>query len=166
MDTFDPEQALRDVVTAFRRRSERWENALNDTDQRDFVDQVAVVCGWAPASTSPTLLAALNDPNGPYELAPPQIELLPEATRQAELLSSAIATLDGAEADHERRVAAAMTVIGSLPRHHNITRESSWGAACREMWERVEQILAAQPVQVRQSGVRRVGRCPGRTGMG
>ncbi|MET7963433.1 DUF4132 domain-containing protein [Micromonospora zamorensis] len=150
MGTYDPELALRDVVTAFRGRSERWGNALNETDQRDFVDQVTVVCGWAPASTSPALLAALNDPSGPFDLAPPEIELLPEATHQAQLLNSAIATLDGAEADHERRVAAAMTVIGSLPRRHNITRESSWGAACRAMWERVEQILAAQPVQVRQ----------------
>ncbi|MFF4881125.1 DUF4132 domain-containing protein [Micromonospora sp. NPDC000668] len=152
MGTYDPEQALRLVVNRVKEWYERLDGfTLNRSDQREFVNQVATVCGWAPADAGRVLLAALNDPDGPYGLLPAQLELLPEATRQAELLGPAVAALEDAEADHDRRVAAAMTVIGSLPRRHNITKDDPWGAACHEMWARTEQLLAAQPADVRQT---------------
>ncbi|WCN82638.1 DUF4132 domain-containing protein [Micromonospora sp. LH3U1] len=152
MGTFDPEPALRLVVNRVKGWYERHDGfTLNPTDQRDFVNQLATVCGWAPADTARVLLAALNDPDGPYGLLPAQLELIPEATRQAELLGAAVAALKGAEADHDRRVAAAMTVIASLPRRHTITKETPLGEACREMWARTEQLLPAQPANVRQA---------------
>ncbi|MFI6064528.1 DUF4132 domain-containing protein [Micromonospora sp. NPDC051227] len=149
MDTYDPEQALHDVITTVRGWCERGGDTLNEIDRRDFVDRVAMVCGWAPDGTGPALLAALNDPSGPYELASPQIELLPEATRRAELLAVAVADLAGGDADHDRRAAAAMTAVENLPRRP-YSNETPWDRARREMWTRAEQLLAGQPVQVRQ----------------
>ncbi|MET8356225.1 DUF4132 domain-containing protein [Micromonospora sp. NPDC005171] len=149
MGTYDPELALRDVVDTVRGWCERSGDTLNDHGQRDFVNRVAMVCGWAPDGTGPALLAALNDPSGPYELASPQVELLPEATRRAELLAVAVADLAVGDADHDRRAAAAMTAVENLPRRPR-SGETPWDRAGREMWTRAEQLLAGQPVQVRQ----------------
>ncbi|WP_433390735.1 DUF4132 domain-containing protein [Micromonospora sp. KLBMP9576] len=152
MGAYDPESALREVVARVKQRCERGDHTLSPGGQREFVDRVALVCGWAPADTSRVLLAALNDPAGPYDLAPPQIELLPEATRKAESLAAVVAALDGPEADHDRRVAAVLTVIGLPPWRPRLLRadETPWDVACRESWARTEQLLAAQPVSVRQ----------------
>ncbi|MET8230377.1 DUF4132 domain-containing protein [Micromonospora sp. NPDC005298] len=147
--TYDPEPALREVVDTVRGRCERSNQTLNERNQRDFVVRVATVCGWAPAGTVPVLLAALNDPHGPYDLAPPQIALLPEATRQAELVAAAVADLAGDTADTERRAAAALTVIDQLPRLA-YRRETPWDHARGRAWERAKQLVAAQPTPVRQ----------------
>lgn len=151
MGTYDPEPALREVVATVKEWCDRPGNTLSPVSQRDFIDRVALVCGWSLDGRGRVLLAALNDPDGPYDLAPTQIKLLPEATRRAESLGAAVAALDGAEADHDRRVAAAMTVIEFLPRRHRITEETPWGSACGESWAWTEQLLAAQPVNVRQA---------------
>ncbi|MFC8296454.1 DUF4132 domain-containing protein [Micromonospora orduensis] len=150
MDTYDPELALRDVVTTIRGWCERGGQTLNAVDGQDFICRVATVCGWAPAGTGSALLAALNDPNGPYDLAPPQVELLPEATRQSELLAAAVADLDGRDADDDRRRVAAMTVVETLPRLA-YQAETLWDRARREVWARTTQLLAAQPAPVRQT---------------
>ncbi|MFG2082705.1 DUF4132 domain-containing protein [Micromonospora tulbaghiae] len=149
MDTYDPESALRDVAATVKRWCELSGQTLNEHGQRDSISRVVTVCGWAPTRTVPSLLAALNDPHGPYDLAPPLVELLPEATRQAESVAAAVADLAGDQADHDRRAAAALTAIGHLPglphRH-----ESPWDRARGEAWRRAEELLAAQPAPVRQ----------------
>ncbi|MEH0971275.1 DUF4132 domain-containing protein [Micromonospora sp. CPCC 205546] len=151
MGTFDPEAALRQVVTRTRERCERRDyGTLSPGGQRDFVSYVAMVCGWAPPATARALLAALNDPDGPYDLAPPQVELLAEATRQAESLGAAVAALGGAEADHDSRFAAAMTVIGYLS-DVPYGAKTLWDDARDEMWSRAEPLLRAQPLPVRQA---------------
>ncbi|MEU7653518.1 DUF4132 domain-containing protein [Micromonospora taraxaci] len=150
MGTYDSELVLRDVVDTIRGWCERSGNTLNDHGKRDFVAWVGTVCGWAPEGTGPALLAALNDPAGPYELASPQVELLPEATQRAEEIRAAVAALDGDATDDDRRVAAAMTLIGSLPRSYHV-RKTPWEIALSEIWERARQLLAAQPVTVRQA---------------
>ncbi len=150
MDTYDPESALHEVVTTVKGWCERNGQTLNVVDSQDFIRRVATVCGWAPAGTGLALLAALNDPRGPYDLAPPQVELLPEATRQGELLAAAVADLDGCDADDDRRRAAAMTVVESLPRLPYQT-ETMWDRARRAMWTRVGHLLGAQPAPVRQA---------------
>ncbi|MEV7328836.1 DUF4132 domain-containing protein [Micromonospora sp. NPDC093244] len=149
MDTYDPELALRDVVTTVKGWCERGGDSLNEHGRRDFVDRVAMVCGWAPAGEGRQLLALLNAPNGPYEMASPQIELLPEATRRAEVLGAAVADLDDGDADHDRLATAALTAVDNLPRLAYRV-ETPWDAARRAIWDRAPQLLAAQPVSVRQ----------------
>ncbi|MET8308249.1 DUF4132 domain-containing protein [Micromonospora sp. NPDC005173] len=153
MGMYDPEPALREVVATVKEWCDRRDNTLSPVSQRDFIDRVAMVCGWSLDGRGRVLLAALNDPDGPYDLAPTQIDLLPEATRQAELLGSAVAVLDGVDANHDRRVAAAMTVIGFPPWRPRVNQadETPWDVARREMWARTEQLLAAQPADVRQT---------------
>ncbi|MFJ5598281.1 DUF4132 domain-containing protein [Micromonospora parva] len=150
MNAHDAELALRDVVDTVRGWCERSDNTLNEHGRRDFVSRVATVLGWAPAGTLPALLAALTDPHGPYQLAAPQVELLPEAIRQGELLAAAVADLDGRDADHDRRRAAAMTVVETLPMLA-YQAETPWDRARRDIWARAAQLLAAQPAPVRQT---------------
>ncbi|KAB1907911.1 DUF4132 domain-containing protein [Micromonospora sp. AMSO1212t] len=149
MDTYDPEPALRDVVTTVEGWYERPDRTLNESSRLRFVDKVVTVCGWAPAGTVPALLAALNEPRGPGDLAPPQAELLAEATRQAESVAAAVADLAGDDADDERRAAAALTVAGRLPRLP-LQHESPWDRARGEAWRRTTELLTAQPAPVRQ----------------
>ncbi|MFD6261829.1 DUF4132 domain-containing protein [Micromonospora chalcea] len=149
MDTYDPEPALRDIVTTVRGWCERNDQTFNEHSRQSFVDRVVTVCGWAPAGRVPALLAALNDAHGPYDPAPPQVELLSEATRQAESVAAAVADLAGDDADHDRRAAAALTAVGHLPRRPH-RHESPWDRARGEAWRRAEELLAAQPAPVRQ----------------
>ncbi|MEU7710731.1 DUF4132 domain-containing protein [Micromonospora chalcea] len=149
MKTYDPESALRDVAATAKRWWGPSAQNLNETGKQEFVDRVVTVCGWAPAGTVPSLLAALKDPHGPYDLAAPLVELLPEATRKVESVAAAVADLTGDDADHDRRVAAASTLIDSLP-HLPYQHEEPWDRARGEAWRRTEELLAAQPAPVRQ----------------
>ena len=149
MDTYDPESALRDVAATAKRWWGPSAQNLNETGKQEFVDRVVTVCGWAPAGAVPSLLAALKDSHGPYYLAAPLVELLPEATRKVESVAAAVADLTGDDADHDRRVVAASTLIDSLP-NLPYQHEEPWDRARGVAWRRTKELLGAQPAPVRQ----------------
>ncbi|MEU1744865.1 DUF4132 domain-containing protein [Micromonospora arida] len=149
MSDSDPELALREVIATATGWCEQGDGTISWYDRREYARQVAALCALAPAGRGPVLLAALNDPDGPYDLAPAQRELLPEATEHVQVLGAALADLDDADADPDRWVAAALTLIKYRPQRPYIGEP--WDGARRETWARAEEFLAGRPVSVRQA---------------
>ncbi|MEV6344350.1 DUF4132 domain-containing protein [Actinoplanes sp. NPDC051851] len=156
MAGFDAAETTAMVAGSIRVMQERGTRLRADgSELRQFTEHVAMVCGWAPDGTGPGLLAALTDPDGPYDLVPLQRQVLPGVVRRTAALTEAVAVLESTDADHDRRVAAAE--IASEFQSSGIVGSAyypdgdRWFAAADAMRERAGRLLAAQPVRVRQT---------------
>ncbi|MGC4849881.1 DUF4132 domain-containing protein [Micromonospora sp. DT15] len=149
MSDSDPELALRELIATGTGWCEQAVGSDSRYDRREYARQVAALCALAPAGRGPVLLAALNDPDGPYDLVPAQRELLPETTEHVQVLGAALADLDDADADPDRWVAAALTLIKYRPQRPYMGEP--WDGARRKTWARAEKFLAGRPVRVRQA---------------
>ncbi|MCW2139905.1 hypothetical protein [Actinoplanes cyaneus] len=156
MSSSDAEATMRLVAGSIRVMQQRYNNHhVGQNELRQYTQHAAMVCGWAPAGTGEALLAALVDPDGPYDTVPIQREVTPEVVRLTGQLAAAVAALESDDAGHDERVEAAETaasfqstgIMGSA--YHSDYRQ--WWAAASSMRERAGDLLRAQPPAVRQT---------------
>ncbi|GAB7037068.1 MULTISPECIES: DUF4132 domain-containing protein [Catenuloplanes] len=151
----DAELTLQGVAGSIRYSLENWPTReVDEHELQGFIRQVALVYVWTPADRRAALLAAFADPQAPIPLLPEQRRALPAAVERAERLAAPVALLEGSDADHDQRVAAAREMIRSLQDARRETvygpDRGPWPSAVDAMRTQAIGVLRTQPAGVRQ----------------